>query len=74
MILSAEELESFSNATCAHPHGLLGMHAVKVGRSSGLVVRAFLRFVSHHSLRTFAWYRIAFGIILLAFFLAARAR
>jgi undecaprenyl-diphosphatase len=42
--------------------------------SALIVVRAFLRFVSHHSFRPFAWYRIAFGIILLAFFLAARAR
>jgi 1,4-alpha-glucan branching enzyme len=39
MLLTAAELAQFSNATCAHPHGLLGMHAVK----SGLVVRAFLR-------------------------------
>ena len=37
-----------------------------------VVVRAFLRFVSHHSFRPFAWYRIGFGLILLAFLLAAR--
>jgi undecaprenyl-diphosphatase len=41
--------------------------------SALIVVRAFLRFVSHHSFRPFAWYRIAFGIVLLAFFLAARS-
>lgn len=39
MLLTAVELESFTNATCAQPHSLLGMHPVK----AGLVVRAFLR-------------------------------
>jgi 1,4-alpha-glucan branching enzyme len=39
MLITADELESFSNATCARPHSLLGMHQVK----GGLVVRAFLR-------------------------------
>lgn len=42
--------------------------------SALVVVRAFLRFVSHHSFRPFAWYRIVFGVILLAFLLSARAR
>ena len=41
--------------------------------SALIVVRAFLRFVSHHSFRPFAWYRIVFGLILLAFFLGTRA-
>ena len=43
MLLSADELELFSHATCAHPHSLLGMHAAKSGRTGGIVVRAFLR-------------------------------
>lgn len=30
-----------------------------------LVVRAFLSYVSHHTFRAFAWYRIAFGVVLL---------
>ena len=33
--------------------------------SAILVVRAFLSYVSHHSFRAFAWYRIALGTILL---------
>src|SRR5205085_426837 len=33
--------------------------------SALLVVRAFLSYVSHHSFRVFAWYRIAFGILVL---------
>jgi 1,4-alpha-glucan branching enzyme len=39
MLLTAAELASFTQATCAEPHSLLGMHKVK----SGIVVRAFLR-------------------------------
>jgi undecaprenyl-diphosphatase len=41
--------------------------------SALVVVRAFLRFVSHHSFRPFAWYRIVFGLMLLGFFLSTRA-
>jgi undecaprenyl-diphosphatase len=33
--------------------------------SALVVVRAFLSYVSHHSFRAFAWYRIAFGIVVL---------
>lgn len=33
--------------------------------SALIVVRAFLSYVSHHSFRAFAWYRIAFGILVL---------
>ena len=33
--------------------------------SALVVVRAFLRFVSHASFAPFAWYRIAFGLVLL---------
>ena len=43
MLLTAAELALFTSATCAHPHGLLGMHAAKSGRTAGLVVRTFLR-------------------------------
>lgn len=30
-----------------------------------IVVKAFLRYVAHHSFTVFAWYRIAFGLLLL---------
>jgi undecaprenyl-diphosphatase len=33
--------------------------------SALFVVRAFLSYVSHHSFRVFAWYRIAFGVLVL---------
>jgi undecaprenyl-diphosphatase len=38
--------------------------------SAMIVVKAFLRYVSHHSFAVFAWYRIVFGALLL--WLAAR--
>ncbi|MDR2219386.1 MAG: undecaprenyl-diphosphate phosphatase [Methylobacillus sp.] len=37
--------------------------------SALLVVRALLRFVAQHDFRMFAWYRIVFGAIVLAYFL-----
>ena len=33
--------------------------------SALVVVRAFLRYVSHQSFAVFAWYRIVFGLLLL---------
>lgn len=42
--------------------------------SALVVVRAFLRFVSSHSFKAFAWYRIVFGLALLTFFLTTRTR
>ena len=33
--------------------------------SAVIVIRAFLRYVSHHSFAVFAWYRIALGVLLL---------
>jgi 1,4-alpha-glucan branching enzyme len=43
VIISKEDLQSFLEAKNGHPHALLGMHPVKEGKSSGVVVRAFLR-------------------------------
>ncbi len=37
-----------------------------------VVVKAFLRFVSNHTFRFFAWYRIAFGLLLLAYYVPQR--
>lgn len=42
--------------------------------SALVVVRAFLRFVSTHTFRPFAWYRIVFGLGLLAVFLSRGGR
>ncbi len=37
--------------------------------SAVFVVKAFLRFVSSHTFAVFAWYRIVFGLVLLAWYL-----
>lgn len=36
--------------------------------SALVVIRALIRFVAQHSFAVFAWYRIVFGILILAFF------
>ncbi|MCX7627270.1 MAG: undecaprenyl-diphosphate phosphatase [Methylophilaceae bacterium] len=36
--------------------------------SALLVIRGLLRYVAHHDFRVFAWYRISFGAIVLAYF------
>lgn len=37
--------------------------------SALVAVRSFIRFISHHDFRPFAWYRIVFGIVVLGYFL-----
>ena len=34
-----------------------------------IAVKALIRYVAHHDFRAFAWYRIALGILVLAYFL-----
>ena len=43
MILAKPEFHALLHATHASPHSALGMHPHQRGRSSGVVVRAFLR-------------------------------
>ncbi|MDF9832278.1 1,4-alpha-glucan branching enzyme [Ereboglobus sp. PH5-5] len=43
MLLTKAELDSFLAAKNANPHTFLGMHHAKRGRTSGIVVRAFVR-------------------------------
>ncbi len=43
MIISQTELDSFLTARNAAPHTFLGMHPAKKGRSTGVLVRAFVR-------------------------------
>jgi undecaprenyl-diphosphatase len=37
--------------------------------SALVAVRALIRYVAHHDFRAFAWYRIALGVVVLAYFL-----
>jgi 1,4-alpha-glucan branching enzyme len=43
VITSKSDLAALLNATHAAPHGVLGMHPVKRGRSQGVVVRSLVR-------------------------------
>lgn len=45
--------------------GWLGLGLLVSFLAAWAAVRWFLRFVSHHSLRAFAWYRLAVGIVVL---------
>jgi len=36
--------------------------------SALLVVKGLLRYIAHHDFRAFAWYRIVFGVVVLAYF------
>ncbi|HET9132873.1 MAG TPA: undecaprenyl-diphosphate phosphatase [Gemmatimonadales bacterium] len=45
---------------------MFGVGLVVAFVSALMVIRGFLRFVESHSFRAFAWYRIAFGAVLLA--------
>lgn len=42
VIVSKKQLNLITSVKCAEPHAVLGMHPYKKGKTSGLVVRAFL--------------------------------
>ena len=44
----------------------LALSSVVAFASALVAVRWLLKFISHHSFRAFAWYRIAFGLLILA--------
>jgi len=50
----------------AHDLGLFAVGSAAAFVSAFAVVRWLIRYVAHHDFRPFAWYRIAFGIIVLA--------
>jgi len=45
------------------PHFLVGFIAAFI--SALIAIKALLRYISHHDFIAFAWYRIAFGVIIL---------
>jgi undecaprenyl-diphosphatase len=51
---------------------LFGVGFVVAFVSALLVIRALIKFVSSNSFAGFAWYRIAFGVILVAFYWNSR--
>jgi undecaprenyl-diphosphatase len=48
--------------------GALGLGFVVSFFAAIVVVKAFLRFVSNHTFRVFAWYRIALGLVVLGYY------
>ena len=50
----------------AHDLGMFGVGFVAAFVSAFIAVRALLRFISTHDFTAFAWYRIAFGALVLA--------
>ena len=46
--------------------GVLLVGSIAAFISAFIAVRALLRYISHHDFTVFAWYRIIFGIVVLA--------
>lgn len=71
VMFAATLLELVSSPQALSPERLpvLAVGFVTAFLSALFVVRAFLRFVSVHTFSAFAWYRILFGLALLAWYL-----
>lgn len=52
----------------AHDTGLFAVGSVAAFVSAFIVIRWLIRYVATHDFRPFAWYRIAFGLVVLATF------
>jgi undecaprenyl-diphosphatase len=64
-MLGAAVYDSYRNMSVLSQHDVTGIVVgfIAAFLSALLVVRAVLRFVSNHTYRVFAWYRIALGIL-----------
>lgn len=69
VMFAATALDIYKNYGDLHLGDLpmFGVGFVTAFFSALLVVRGLLRYVSHHDFRVFAWYRIAFGLVILAY-------
>ncbi len=63
---SAYELFKHRSALSADDFGILGTGLIAAFASAFVCVRWLLRYISRHDFTIFAWYRIGFGIIVLA--------
>lgn len=63
---SAYELFRHRSTLSAEDLGLVAVGLAAAFASAFVCVRWLLRFISHHDFTIFAWYRIAFGVIVLA--------
>jgi undecaprenyl-diphosphatase len=66
-LLAAAAYDLFKHRELLHKEelGLFGMGFVAAFFSAFLCIRWLLRFVSRHNFNAFAWYRIAFGFVIL---------
>lgn len=69
-IFGATALELFKarHLLDAHDFALIGVGSVFSFISAMFAVRALIRYVSRHDFKVFAWYRIAFGLLILVTF------
>ena len=67
-ILGATVLELFKarHSLVADDLAVIGLGSLASFISAAFAVRALIRYVSRHDFKIFAWYRIAFGIMILA--------
>jgi len=63
---SAYELFKHGSALSADDFGMLGTGLIAAFVSAFVCVRWLLRYISRHDFTIFAWYRIGFGIVVLA--------
>ena len=66
-LIAAGAYDLFKNRALlsAHDAGILGVGLVVAFISAFVVVRWLIRYVATHDFRPFAWYRIAFGVLVL---------
>ena len=50
---------------------ILGIGTITAFVSSLLIIRFLMGFVKKHDFKVFGWYRIALGVVVLAYFLLA---
>ena len=67
-ILGATVLELFKarHSLAADDLAVIGLGSLASFISAAFAVRALIRYISRHDFKIFAWYRIAFGLVILA--------
>ncbi len=63
---TAYELFKARNSLNLDEFAVIGVGSIASFISAAFAVRALIRYVSGHNFKIFAWYRIAFGFVILA--------
>lgn len=66
------DIAKSKDALSAADAGLFAVGFVTAFVSALIAVRVLIRYVSQHDFRVFAWYRIVFGVLVLAYFLGIK--